>query len=96
MTGIRCHGGLRATLQKRRIDDTPIFKKYIYIYIYYTIRRKIIVKTQLLYVSRGATLFLQDVENIRQSSESLIFRHYPTTVIPRKIAFYMSYVISRR
>ena len=69
---------------------------YIYIYIYYTIRRKIIVKTQLLYVSRGATLFLQDVENIRQSSESLIFRHYPTTVIPRKIAFYMSYVISRR
>ena len=71
------------------------FLKSIYIYIYYTIRRKI-VKTQLLYVSRGATLFLQDVENIRQSSESLIFRHYPTTVIPRKIAFYMSYVISRR
>ena len=47
------------------------------------------MKTQLLYVSRGATLFLQDVENIRQSSESLIFRHYPTTVIPRKIAFYV-------
>ena len=66
------------------------FLKSIYIYIYYNIRRKIIVKTQLLYVSRGATLFLQDVENIRQSSESLIFRRYPTTVIPSKIAFYMS------
>ena len=32
LTGIRCHGGLRATLQKRRIDDTPIFKKYIILY----------------------------------------------------------------
>ena len=30
------------------------------------------------------TLFLQDVENIHQSSESLIFRHYPTTVMSSK------------